>query len=204
MAKVDKILAEMEAIGALGGRKSVAVPEVEIAKVEEVTVEKGDPGTTLKDLRGARMAGLLDSAIMQLGSLQQTFRELRDIWVTEEVAAGQSVDRAEIVLKHAKEQLGQVPRSAPARPKAVPATLTPADLIQQAPLPVPAPVAAQPSAPGEGWRGVDPLKRVDPVEEDDEDVPFVGQDRARPPAKQAEEVTVRSLGTRKVPVPGGG
>ena len=91
---VEAILAEMKDIGAVGASRPQPQPvAVEEVVVEEVEVEQASPGPVLKDARGSQMVGLLDSVINQLEVLQATFREMRQVWQTEDVmlpAAGRA------------------------------------------------------------------------------------------------------------------
>jgi hypothetical protein len=192
--RVDDILLEMRTIGAIGSTAAqVATP---VDRVEEVAVDRATPGTTLRDLRGPRMVELLDQAVAQLGVLQDTFREIREIWVTEDGA----VDRADAALRQVR---------AMARTEAVP----PSEAVESRPATKKSVAEAEPPASLEearlavlgkirGGGSADPLSRRAPVDEDDdENVPFVGQEFARPVGDEA--VTVRSLGQMKVRLPGG-
>lgn len=195
MTDVNSILAEMKEIGAVGGHApKKPLPEPEISRVDEVEVTRANPGPTLKDARGSRTVELLGQAIDQLGVLQETLRQLRDVWHTEDVGATPTESRedrllAEIRKRKAPELALEPPSEAPRAP--VPADLAPSEAQEHPDL-----EAAREAALAKirGGQLGDPLKAQIPHDDDDdEDIPFVGSDRALPPGKQPEEMVIKSI-----------
>jgi len=89
MSAAQNILAELEALGALGEVKP-AVPEPE-PSVQEVTIQAGSPAGVLRDERGLKMlqyteraVELLDKSIAAQMELREVFVELHDLWVEDE------------------------------------------------------------------------------------------------------------------------
>lgn len=210
MAKdVKSILAEMERIGALGGPEPkpvvpVAVAVAEPGTIQEVEVEQAAPGPVLKDARGAQMIELLDSVIGQLEVLQASFRDMRQLWQTEDVADTPAGDRADRALRAARAlKTGRPNRTSaehaakpePAPPQSARGPL-PGDLAPKVPTAPPGTADAAREAALDKIRAgdhSDPAQFEDPDDEDD-GIPFVGSERAMPPGVGGnDEVSLRTI-----------
>lgn len=198
MAKnTDDVLAELKRVGAVGGPpKAVAVSD---AVVTEVEIEQGPPSVHLRDLRGGLAAEALDDAVRHLDGVMGELTGLRE-----------SLVRLRMVWAPVEddEEPETAPVAAPEAPLSVP------EPVEGASTP-PEPPSAPEASPDEETlaRAREAARRKILGEdipegerskmhgEEEEDVPFVGMERALPPDRQPEEITIGTVGKIKPSFP---
>ena len=185
--KVGNVLAELAELGALGGPETPP-PSAPVTVVE---VEQGPPSVELRDRRGPQAVEAIDAAVAHLSKVAE------------------SLEGARKALLQLREVWQAVEESAPELPLSAPETPEPAAEAPEAAAPPPTPPAAPPAAGETDLDRAREMARRKILGEDltdaqreavdaEEDVPFVGQERATLPGQQPEgEVTIGTLGTIK-------
>lgn len=185
--RADDVLAELEGLGALGVPQSLAPP------VTEVVIEQGPPSAEIRDIRGPETVAAIDEALLGLDDAVNALERVkaalirfREVWEPEETLP----EPPETVLKVVKDSPTPAALPQPSEPSEGPTDLVPPAL-------------------GHFASGDDYLRareaavrkiRGDDLpgdEGDDDNIPFVGQERAVPMGQEPDEVTIRTVGTIK-------
>ena len=178
MPKADDVLKELESIGVT----RPSLKEAVTTKVEEVVLERGAPSPKFRDVRRDKMIESLgvaisyvDDCLGAMGGLKHALEDMRSIWTTD------AEDLKKVV--------------APSVP--VPAATS---------IPAPSPVSASEGAGYEEarQRAIEKIRGADvELVDKEEDVPFVGQERAVPEARKKtdQEVSIGTLGTLEPSLP---
>jgi len=189
MKSVDDVLAELKGLGAVGGLK----PEVEPSTALAAEVEPGSHGFRV-DPRVGQAVGViedavrsLDDAIRGLEGVREALVRLHGVW--------SSGEAQEAPLTSA------VDPGAPAPEPVVEPVRAPTSPVSDVPRDNDAYMKAREAARrkilGEGLP-------AGAEEDDEENVPFVGQVRALPPGQEPEEITIGTVGTTKLDLSSGG
>ena len=194
MAKTtDDVLADLKRVGAVGAPPPPPVPFV-------VEVEKGVPESIEPvDSRGAESVEAIDAAISGLDDAvrglegaREALVRLRRTWEPSEDRTKAPVEAPEASLSASKASEAHPVAAEPQRP---PEPSHEPQEVDEETL-ARAREAARRKILGED---LPPEKRAAMEEEDD--VPFVGQDRALPPGMEPEEITIGTVGTIKPSFP---
>jgi hypothetical protein len=185
---VFNVLAELASLGAVNREE----PPPTDGEVESVEIDHGPPGPMLNDSRGLRLDTVSDrfgSAITELTAAKTAIDELLSVW---RLADGVQPEKK-------LETPPSMPENAP-RPSVE--TAQPV-----APLPPPVNASPPPAKELESYqaarmaaiakiRGEDERTRQRRASMQEEDnVPYVGQVRVRPPGQESEETTIGTLGS---------
>jgi hypothetical protein len=153
MSAAQDVLAELEALGAIGDKVPAPVSTPPPAP-SEVTLEKGPPGI-LRDDRGPKMLLLCEQAVELLNrsieaqvELRDVFIALHDLWVEDEEGPGDGEeDPEEEEEPDSEEEQEEETEAPPAAAKPVgDSDLSPADLVPPEPA-APLEEATAPSVP---------------------------------------------------------
>ena len=185
--KTDDVLADLKRVGAVGAPPPAPVPVV-------VEVEKRVPEPTPADAQRAEAVETVDVAIEALDGVVRGLEELREalvhlrkVWAPGEEAP---VAAPEPPLSASEASEGPpVPQEPPSPPEA-PQEPDEETLAR-------AREAARRKILGED---LTPEQR-EAVQDDEDDVPFVGQVRALPVGQEPEEITIGTVGTIKPSFP---
>jgi len=182
----DEVLADLERVGAVGAPPEPVGASVPV--VTKVTLDRGAPTVELRDLRGEKACEAIDQARAWLQEAQKALEaassalgRLRGVWEPVEVE-GEQDDVPELVVD--EEQSPPVPELLSIQGGAE--RVAEEEAYRQAR-----------EAALRKIRGEDEQAGQD----DEEDVPFVGQVRARPESLDTGEVSLGTLGMVKPGMP---
>lgn len=184
----DEVLNELRSVGAVGGLEKTA----RASNIEEVIIDQGPPVAALRDLRGPRAVEAIDSALVQLGiavealqGAREALGELRGVW-----ARPEDYDTPEPQEIDTGEEIDPAPETEEPKPVQMVSTEIDEDTYRRAR-----------EAALRKIRGEDISKEQLARLEKEDDVPFVGQERALPPGQEPEEISLGTVGTIKPSFP---
>lgn len=191
----DEVLAELKQVGALGGLpKPPVVPDVEIE--QEVPHEPPlDPRGDLSRVALDDAVRYLDGAVREMTGLREALASLREVWEpveTTESPVGVPVVPPESLLSISKRVEGTSKPLVPVEPPEPTSDAPDEETVARARA------AARRKILGEDIPE-DELARLHG--EVEEDVPFVGAERARMPGQEPQEITVGTVGRIKPSFP---
>lgn len=185
--RVDEVLQDLKDVGAVG--VPYKAPSTPVVRVAEVTVEQGPPQAPLVDLRGEYVVRAIDETLQyidgmarELVGMRGALERLKEVWTVE-------ASTMESVTVDTPMEQPELPEESVSAPK------------------VPAPKAIGEDAYARAREAA--LRKIRgggvdhnlPLEEEDDNIPFVGQVRALPPGQEPEEFTVGTLGKIKPSFP---
>lgn len=181
--KADDVLQDLRSMGAVGAPPKA--PMEPVVKVAEVTVEQGPPSAPLVDLRGDRTVAALDDAITGLRGMMremthtlEALERLKTVW-SPGVEVSTIPVKEEVAVPKVMEPVQALP---------------PSELTQDE-----AYARAREAAIRKIRGGTSP--QGPPMEEDEDNIPFVGQVRVVPMGQEPEEVTIGTVGKIKPSFP---
>ena len=189
MDSVDKVLDELKSVGAVGGLEKTVQA---LTTVDEVVIDRGAPSAPMRDLRGSLAVDAVDEALAQidvaveaLNAMKGALGRLRDVWTPSE-----AFDEEDVLEGATPSEAPQPPSQREEAPKAPVALDTGNETYERAR-----------EAALRKIRGDDiPEEKRTALEEDD-DVPYVGQERAVPSGQEPTEVSLGTVGTIKSSFP---
>lgn len=199
MVNPDDVLADLKRVGAVGGPKTPAISE---AAIESIEIERGAPGPVLRDLRGGRAVGAIDNAVRHLDDavralegVRESLVHLRQVWEPvgeDEEGVFEAMGPPETALGSLEEEESPpIPGNSP----------TPLGGAQSPAAVDPEALAAAREMARRKILGENMPPEHRAKMEAEDDVPFVGQDRALPPGRGPEEITIGTVGRIKPSFP---